>query len=295
MNELSLQQLPISRALCVGRGGATPGPGQYSQGCPWLSTRTPTWQRGANLYITDIWGFFFFNITTALIILHTNPIPGTNLLSQSSYFSPVHILTSIKFSVCPKLTNTAHCFIQWRQSINKAQLLSLSAFLHFRITVSYVDAGASDADVPTLSCGSVVRLPVLQQQQEWGRNEIFPSFPGTNKATTSKKREKKKKWYALKLSPAGRRCKCEWHLSPWLWLSTHLLFLFSLQNECTIKTQSISVTFPKCAVSVPASLLALARAQISQKNKLSTFPSEKLKIKGCRVGTNQASNLLSTN
>lgn len=88
------------------------------------------------------------NVTTALIILHSNPVPGTNLLSQSSYFSPVQILTSIKFSVCPKLTNTAHCFIQWRQSINKAQLLSLSAFLHFRITVSYVDAGASDADVP---------------------------------------------------------------------------------------------------------------------------------------------------
>lgn len=72
--------------------------------------------------------------------------------------------------------------------------------------------------------------------------------------------------------------------------------LFSLQNECTIKTQSISVTFPKCAVSVPASFVALARAQISwKKNKLLTFPSEKLKIKGCRVGTNQASNLLSTN
>lgn len=84
----------------------------------------------------------FFNITTAPITLHANPIPGTNLLSQSSYFSPVQILTSIKLSVCPKLTNTAHCFIQWRQSINKAQLLSLSALLHFQITVNYVGAGA---------------------------------------------------------------------------------------------------------------------------------------------------------
>lgn len=84
----------------------------------------------------------FFNVTTALIILHTNPIPGTNLLSQSSYFFSVHILTFIKFSVCPKLTNTAHCFIQWRQSINKAQLLSLPALLHFQITINYVDAGA---------------------------------------------------------------------------------------------------------------------------------------------------------
>lgn len=43
--------------------------------------------------------------------------------------------------------------------------------------------------------------------------------------------------------------------------------LLSLQNECTIKTQSISVTFPKCAVSVPASFVALARAQISWKKK----------------------------
>jgi len=50
--------------------------------------------------------------------------------------------------VCPKLTNTAHRFIQWRQSINKAQLLSLSAFLHFRITVSYVDAEVSNAGLP---------------------------------------------------------------------------------------------------------------------------------------------------
>lgn len=132
---------------------------------------------------------------------------------------------------------------------------------------------------------SAVRFPVLQQHQGWGRSEDFPSFPGT----------RKKKWSLRKLSPAGRGCKHEWHLSPWLWLSTHLLSLFSLQNECTIKRQSISVTFPKCAVSVPASLLALARAQISWKNKLLTFPSEKLKIKGCWVGTNQASNLLSTN
>lgn len=190
--------------------------------------------------------------------------------------------------MCPKLTNTAHCFIQWRQSINKAQLLSLSAFLHFRITVNYVDAGTRDADVPALGSGN--HGSVLQEHQEWGRTETFPSFPGTNKATANNS----KKVVSAKAQPSWEGMQM-WMASFSLWLSTHLLFLFSLQHECTIKAQSISVTFPKCAVSVPASLLALARAQISQKNKLSTFPSEKLRIKGCRVGTNQASNLLSTN
>lgn len=151
-----------------------------------------------------------------------------------------------------------------------------------------MDAGTGDANVP--APGSNVLLPVVQQHQEWGKSETFPSFPWTNKAITSKIKQ-----YLLKLSPAGRDCKRERHLSPWLWLSTRLLFLFSLQNECTIKTQSISVTFPKCAVSALASLLALAGAQISWENELLAFPLEKLKIKGCRVGTNQASNLLSTN
>lgn len=197
-------------------------------------------------------------------------------------------MTSIKFSVCPKLTNTAHCFIQWHQSINKAQLLSLSAFLHFRITVSYVDAGASDADMQAPApevCGQIP-CDASGMGQDWSCSTL---------SRDTQSLHWQKKCSPLKLITVGKGCKHEWHLSPWPWLSTHLLSLFSFQNECTIKTQSISMTFPKCAVSVAASLLALARSQISWENELLTLHLEKLQITGCQVGTNQPSNLLLTN
>lgn len=168
--QLSWQQLPISRASWVWRGWPwTAFPGKSLP----KGAREPQDGSQGQISIQYI-GVGFFNITTAFIILHTNPIPGTNLLSQSSYFSPVHILTSIKFSVCPKLTNTARCFIQRRRSINKAQLLSLSAFLHFRITVSYVDAGASNADGPAPRAEVCSRIPCAPAASGMGQKWGFP-------------------------------------------------------------------------------------------------------------------------
>lgn len=112
--------------------------------CAWRIVRCQTWKPGTNPYTIYTYRFFF-KVGIALVILHTNPTPGTNLLSQSSHFFPAHILTSIKFSVCPKLTNTVRCLIQCRQSINKAQRLSLAASLHSQITIKYVDVGRGSA------------------------------------------------------------------------------------------------------------------------------------------------------
>lgn len=110
--------------------------------CAWRIKRCQTWKPGTNACTIYTYRASF-QVGIALVILHTNPTPGTNLLSQSSHFSPTHILTSIKFSVCPKLTNTVRCLIQCHQSINKDQPLSLAASLHSQITIKYVDVGRS--------------------------------------------------------------------------------------------------------------------------------------------------------